>query len=86
MLIFPELWNRNYFLRIQSRFRFGPLKSYGSGKGKSFKKVLEKNLPFHIVSFFTRKNFTSFIKLIENLNEKMLNEGSILYLVPVLEP
>jgi hypothetical protein len=34
----PVLWNRNYLLRF--RFRFGLLKSYGSGSGPNFWKVL----------------------------------------------
>jgi hypothetical protein len=34
--LYPVLWNRNYFLR----FRFRLLKSYGSGSGPTFEKVM----------------------------------------------
>ncbi len=71
----PVLWNRNCFLRF--RFRLLKSYSSGSGSDfchitvaipvpiprKQFsKKILEKILPFYILSFFTRKKLISFIK------------------------
>jgi hypothetical protein len=60
------------------------LKSCGSGsvsrtlKAQFSKKFFEKNLTFNFLlcMLFTRKKLISFIKFIENFNEKFLNEGN----------
>jgi hypothetical protein len=69
LVIFPVLWNRNYFLRF--RFWFRLLETYGSvlvpvpapyldQKSKFFRQILEIFLPFYMVNFFTRKKIYQF--------------------------
>jgi hypothetical protein len=74
---------------------FQIFKSYGSSPSSvsrpskaNFSTKFLENLAFLQSKFFIKKKFLSFIKFIVKCekNEKMLNEGNQIHLVPVPEP